>query len=88
MDLAKRIFSDKIEYCTSSYDALKDADALLLMTEWNEFRRPDFERIKGLLNQPVIFDGRNQYNAERLKENGFEYICVGYDTQEDRFAVV
>ncbi len=87
MDLAKRIFSDKIEYCTSSYDALKDADAMLLMTEWNEFRRPDFERIKGLLNQPVIFDGRNQYNAERLKENGFEYICVGYDTQEDRFAV-
>ena len=80
MDLAKRIFKDSIEYCSSSYEALKDADALILMTEWNEFRRPDFERIKGLLNQPVIFDGRNQYNIERLKENEIEYFCVGKNT--------
>ena len=77
MTLAKRIFGDKITYCQKSYDALKDADAMLLLTEWNEFRRPDFERIKGLLKEPVIFDGRNQYNGEKLTQSGFEYVCVG-----------
>ena len=77
MEMAKRIFSDKIVYTKTSYDALKCADALLLLTEWNEFRRPDFERIKGLLKTPIIFDGRNQYNGERLTQSGFEYVCVG-----------
>lgn len=77
MILAKRIFGDKITYCQKSYDALDGADAMLLLTEWNEFRRPDFERIKELLKQPVIFDGRNQYNGERLTQSGFEYVCVG-----------
>lgn len=77
MNIAKHIFGDKITYCQKSYDALKDADAMLLLTEWNEFRRPDFERIKGLLKTPIIFDGRNQYNGERLTQSGFEYVCVG-----------
>lgn len=77
MTLAKRIFVDKITYCQKSYDALDGADAMLLLTEWNEFRRPDFERIKGLLKTPIIFDGRNQYNGERLTQSGFEYVCVG-----------
>lgn len=77
MILAKRIFGDKITYCQKSYDALDGADAMLLLTEWNEFRRPDFERIKDLLKTPIIFDGRNQYNGERLTQSGFEYICVG-----------
>ena len=77
MILAKRIFGDKITYCQKSYDALDGADAMLLLTEWNEFRRPDFERIKGLLKTPIIFDGRNQYNGERLTQSGFEYVCVG-----------
>ena len=77
MNLAKRIFKDSVEYCSSSYDALKDADAMLLMTEWNEFRRPDFERIKKLLKHAIIFDGRNQYNRERLKEQDIKYIQVG-----------
>ena len=77
MTLAKRIFGDKITYCQKSYDALDGADAMLLLTEWNEFRRPDFEKIKGLLKEPVIFDGRNQYNGERLTQSGFEYVCVG-----------
>ena len=49
----------------------------MTMTEWNEFRRPDFDKIKILLKSPVIFDGRNQYNAERLKEKGFEYYQIG-----------
>ena len=74
---AKRIFADRIEYSSSSYDACKDADCLLLLTEWNEFRRPDFEKIKSLIKKPVIFDGRNQYDAKRLAEYGFEYVCVG-----------
>lgn len=50
---------------------------IILLTEWNEFRRPDFDRIKQLLKVPVIFDGRNQYDEVRLKEKGFDYICVG-----------
>ena len=77
IDLAKRIFKEKVEYCNSSYSAIENADAMLLMTEWNEFRRPDFEKIKTLLKQPVVFDGRNQYNAERLNEQGFELYQIG-----------
>lgn len=77
---AKKIFKDKITYSKSSYEALIDADALLLLTEWNEFRHPDFEKIKLLLKHPLIFDGRNQYNSENLKQKGFEYICMGNKT--------
>ncbi len=74
---AKNVFGDRVIYANNSYDALKDADCMLLLTEWNEFRRPDFDRIKGLMKSPVIFDGRNQYEAERLKQRGFEYHCIG-----------
>ena len=77
MELAYSIFGDKISYAKNSYSALENADALLLLTEWNEFRRPDFDKIKQYLKQPVIFDGRNQYNPKRLAERGFEYICIG-----------
>lgn len=77
MESAKFYFGDKIEYASSAYEALEGADALLLLTEWNEFRRPDFERMKSLMKHPVIFDGRNQYNSARLKEKGYEYICMG-----------
>lgn len=77
MESAKFIFGDKIKYCQNSYEALENADCLLLLTEWNEFRRPDFDKIKTLLKKPVIFDGRNQYDSKRLKEKGFEYICIG-----------
>ena len=77
IETAKRIFGDKITYTKSSYEALESADAMLLLTEWNEFRRPDFERIKSLMKQPLIFDGRNQYNAERLQESGFDYNKIG-----------
>ena len=69
-ELAKTIFKDKIEYSSSAYKATENSDALLLLTEWNEFRRPDFDKIKQLIKSPVIFDGRNQYNGERLIENG------------------
>ncbi len=77
MDTARRIFSDRIVYAKSSYETLQNADALLLLTEWNEFRRPDMDKIKDLLKTPVIFDGRNQYSPERVAQRGFEYICIG-----------
>ena len=77
IETAKRIFKNRIEYANSSYEALQGADAMLLLTEWNEFRRPDMDKIKSALKAPVIFDGRNQYNRKRLKEMGFEYFCVG-----------
>lgn len=76
-DFARGLWGDKIYYAKNSYDALEGADAMLLLTEWNEFRRPDFERMKTLMKQPVIFDGRNQYEAERMSSRGFKYYCVG-----------
>lgn len=77
METAKFYFQDRIIYSKSSYEAAENADAVLLLTEWNEFRRPDFERIKNLMFSPIIFDGRNQYDTERMKEKGFEYFCIG-----------
>ena len=69
--------NDKITYCDSKYEALNEADALLLITEWKEFRSPDFYEIKRLLKEPVIFDGRNQYDAGRVAEYGIEYYQIG-----------
>ncbi|HRX15313.1 MAG TPA: UDP-glucose/GDP-mannose dehydrogenase family protein [Spirochaetota bacterium] len=75
---AKPLLPDSgIDYVNNNYDCLKDADALIIMTEWHHFRRPDFERIKSLLRQPVIFDGRNQYKCSSMKEREFTYISVG-----------
>ena len=76
-EAARFHFADRITYATNAYDALENSDALLLLTEWNEFRRPDFERIKTSMKAPVIFDGRNQYDPNRLKEKGFKYYCIG-----------
>jgi UDPglucose 6-dehydrogenase len=69
--------TENIEYCNSKYEVLKNAEALILLTEWKEFRSPDFEEIKAQLVSPVIFDGRNQYNAFNLEEKGFEYYQIG-----------
>ncbi len=77
VESAKEIFKDRIEYSKSSYDALKNADCLLLLTEWNEFRRPDFEKLKSLMKAPIIFDGRNQYDKTRLEARGIKYFSVG-----------
>lgn len=79
MDEANRIFGDNpnLKYTHGNYDALKGADALLLITEWNQFRYPDFEKMKTLLKKPVIFDGRNQYNPKELREIGFTYYGIG-----------
>ena len=67
----------EVTYVDSKYEALKEADALLLLTEWKEFRVPDFEEIAKLLKEKVIFDGRNQYNAFNLPQKGWEYIQIG-----------
>lgn len=77
LETAKTIFNDKIEYSKNSYETLENADAMLLLTEWNEFRRPDYDKMKTLMKSPVIFDGRNQYNPLKMKDKGFEYFCVG-----------
>ncbi len=69
--------NDSVEYVKSKYDALDDAEAMILVTEWKEFRSPDFDEIKQRLNNPVIFDGRNQYNRKRLEDSGFEYFEIG-----------
>lgn len=66
-----------VTYFESKYDVLKNADALLLLTEWKEFRSPDFDHIKSELNNAIIFDGRNQYGTFKLAENGFEYFQIG-----------
>ena len=77
MDNAQKIFTDKISYFNSSYDTLQNADAMILFTEWNEFRYPDLDKMKTLMKKPVIFDARNQYNEEALRQQGFEYIKWG-----------
>jgi UDPglucose 6-dehydrogenase len=74
---ARRVFGDRITYCEHQYDALSQADALFVVTEWNEFRHPDFERMKQLLRQPVIFDGRNVYAPSRMKDLGFTHWSIG-----------
>ena len=73
----KRKIGDKIEYANNQYEALTDADALIIMTEWQQFRVPKFRMIEKLLAKKVIFDGRNIYNPEEMKEFGYEYISIG-----------
>lgn len=77
MDTAKQLFGDKILYAQNAYDALSEADAMLLLTEWNEFRRPDYDKMAKLLKQKIIFDGRNQYDKAKLISKGFEYYNIG-----------
>ncbi len=72
--------NDRVVYCESKYDALKGADALMLITEWKEFRSPDFYEIRERLKTPVIFDGRNQYNRRSVEKYGFEYYQIGVKT--------
>ncbi|MBR9978035.1 MAG: UDP-glucose/GDP-mannose dehydrogenase family protein [Bacteroidetes bacterium] len=73
-------FGDRIGYGENAYDALEGADALLLITEWNEFRMPDWKKIKALLNNPAVFDGRNIYDMDDMKEQGFDYFSIGRPT--------
>ena len=77
MTVARGIFGSKSTYAENSYTALKGADALAIVTEWNEFREPDFDRMKKLLRSPVIFDGRNLYNPDQIRAHGFTYLSMG-----------
>ena len=77
MPNVKKLLGDKISYATNRYDALDGADALLIVTEWSVFRTPDFDFMKEKLKAPVIFDGRNLYDLERVKEHGFYYNSIG-----------
>ncbi len=72
-----KIMGDKITLTEKSYQALEDADALVIMTEWNEFRLPDFEKMSKLLKNNVIFDGRNLFDTEQMRELGFHYESIG-----------
>ncbi|PYR90896.1 MAG: UDP-glucose 6-dehydrogenase [Acidobacteria bacterium] len=75
--VARSIFGAKVQLFEKSYDALKGADALTIVTEWNEFREPDFTRIRKTMRAPVIFDGRNIYNPEQIRSVGFTYYSIG-----------
>lgn len=77
MNECKRIFGNDIKYGENLYDVLTNADALLLLTEWKQFRLPDWDRIKKSMKTPLILDGRNIYNAKELKEKGFKYEGIG-----------
>jgi UDPglucose 6-dehydrogenase len=77
MKIAKGIFGTRIQLCEHSYDPLKGADGRALITEWNEFREPDFPRMRKLMRQPVIFDGRNIYSPEQMRTHGFTYLSIG-----------
>jgi len=77
MGVAKKHFGSRITYADANYGALKGADALAIVTEWNEFRRPDFDRMRSLMKSPVIFDGRNLFAPAQMKQNGFTYYSIG-----------
>ncbi len=74
---ARTVFGDRISYCERQYDALERADALVIVTEWLQFRNPDFQRIKTLLRRPIIVDGRNLYDPGKMRALGFTYTCIG-----------
>jgi UDPglucose 6-dehydrogenase len=74
---AKKVFGERVTYHRVNYDALAGADALLVVTEWSEFRRPDFDRMRQLMKRPLILDGRNIYEPEVMREHGFTYVPIG-----------
>ena len=80
MSNVKKVFGDSIEFCESPYDATQNADALFIATEWSQFRTPDFERLSQMMKQKLIFDGRNLYDLDNMKDNGFTYYSIGRKT--------
>ena len=77
MNEARKIFKNRITLLEEGYEVLRGADALAVVTEWNEFRTPDFHKMKRLMKKPVIFDGRNIYNPGELRKEGFMYYGIG-----------
>jgi UDPglucose 6-dehydrogenase len=84
---AKHHFGDTISYCEDQYETLIDADCLAILTEWPEFKFPNLKIVKKLLRTPAIFDGRNIYDREEMKESGFDYFCIGIDTTKDKVKI-
>ena len=80
MKHATEYLDGKIKTVQNSYDALENADAMVIFTDWQEFRTPDFDTIKSKLQKPIIFDGRNLYDPGHVKKLGFEYYCIGRNT--------
>lgn len=80
MNNVRNLIGDKISYALDEYDALRDADALLIATEWSLFRTPDFEKVSSLLKNKIIFDGRNLYGIQQMKELGYTYYSIGRET--------
>jgi UDPglucose 6-dehydrogenase len=77
METAQRLFGDRIRYAKRMYDAVEEADALVIVTEWLEYRSPDFDRLKSAMSQPIIVDGRNLYEPGRMRGLGFTYVSIG-----------
>jgi len=77
MDNVSKIMGDKIEFCDTQYEALKGADALAIVTEWQVFRTPNYQKIRESLTYPAVFDGRNVYDPEKMKKMGFYYESIG-----------
>ena len=77
MDECRRRIGDSVVYAADMYDAVLDADALLMLTEWKQFRLPSWGVVKKTMNRPVVFDGRNIYDAQEMQDAGFEYFCIG-----------
>ena len=77
LNFNKYFDSNKIEYCNHKYEAIRESDMLILLTEWQDFRSPDFHDMKKNMNNPVIFDGRNIYSYEELCSFGFRYFQIG-----------
>ncbi|MCU0249060.1 MAG: UDP-glucose/GDP-mannose dehydrogenase family protein [Vicinamibacterales bacterium] len=77
MPVAKRLFGSSVSFAPRSYAALDGADALAVLTEWNEFREPDFAKMRKLMKSPIVFDGRNIYSRELMRANGFTYYSIG-----------
>ncbi len=90
METTRAVLGDIVAYCKDEFSAAKGADALAICTEWNEFREPDFDRMKASLNEPLVFDGRNLYDPARMASLGFEYYSIGrpYPVQPAEAAVM
>ncbi len=77
MDECKRRVGDAVTYCRDMYDAVDGSEALLLLTEWKQFRLPDWQKVKDRMKRPLLIDGRNIFDAQEMKELGFDYHCIG-----------
>jgi UDPglucose 6-dehydrogenase len=80
----KELFSDSITFSDDNYGLLTDCDALIINTEWSEYKQPDFDKIKTLMKSPVIFDGRNLYNKQKMKDIGFYYSNIGFHPENEK----